>query len=465
MRTSLREHASTLLVAALASTFGVVLLQITGVLSVVVGTDPSTGGHGTVQLVLLILAFVFIVIAVYVGGVVTTNTIATIVAGRRRQIALLRLIGASARGERARIAREGLLTGSLGALIGILAGTGAAALIAWIGGRTGVMPSVDYSYLNPVVLIPAAGVALTTWLAAWAGAAPVLGVRPIEALGAGVEHSGTELAQRRGRTALAIVLIALGVGLLILGVGVGLVSVFGVLFGLLGGLLSFTGIVLLADRIIPPVLRFVGRAFMGTQATRLAAENAQRNPERASRMTIGLVIGVTLVTTLSVTMQSYQDILLKAARGAPNEYAGAETVLQTTTAIFSVLIGFSAIIAAVGLVNVLSLNVLQRTRELGLMRALGFDRGQLRVMVLAEAAALTITATVLGLLLGFAYGWVGAQSLLGGVAGSPGLVAPGIPWPAIVVVVLAAVVLTLVASVAPSRRATRVSPVAALAVE
>ncbi len=99
------------------------------------------------------------------------------------------------------------------------------------------------------------------------------------------------------------------------------------------------------------------------------------------------------------------------------------------------------------------------------MRALGFDRAQLRLMVLAEAAALTITAVVLGLLFGFAYGWVGAQSLLGAIAGSPGLVAPGIPWPVIGVIVAAAAVLTLVASVAPSRRATRVAPIAALAVE
>ncbi len=362
MRTALREHGATLLVATLAASFGVALLQITGLLSAVVAADPTTGSHGTVQIVLAILAVVFTVIAVYVGGIVTTNTVATIVAGRRRQIALLRLIGASARGERARIAREGLLVGALGAVSGVLAGTGAAALIAVIGQHTGVLGTVGYSYANPVVLIPAAAVAATTWLAAWAGAAPVLGVRPVEALGAGVEHTGAELAARRGRTGIAITLLALGAGVLILGVGVGLVSPFGVLIGLVGGLLSFSGIVLLAERIIPPVLRLVGLLFGGAQATRLAAENARRSPERASRMTIGLVIGVTLVTTLSVTMQSYQDMLRRAAAADPGDYAGTDTVLQTTVAVFGVLVGFSALIAAVGLVNVLSLNVLQRTR-------------------------------------------------------------------------------------------------------
>ena len=131
----------------------------------------------------------------------------------------------------------------------------------------------------------------------------------------------------------------------------------------------------------------------------------------------------------------------------------------------SVLLGAGAIGAAVGLVNSLSLTVLQRTRELGLLRALGFTIRQLRRMVLAEAAQLTITAVVVGLILGAIYGWVGAQTLFGSIHGSPGIIVPGIPWVVIGVLVGGAVILTLVASVAPARRATRVSPVTALAAE
>ena len=67
------------------------------------------------------------------------------------------------------------------------------------------------------------------------------------------------------------------------------------------------------------------------------------------------------------------------------------------------------VIAAVGLVNNLSLSVLQRTRELGLLRALGFSVRQLRQMILSESAQLTLTAVLLGILLGTVYGWAGAD--------------------------------------------------------
>jgi len=133
--------------------------------------------------------------------------------------------------------------------------------------------------------------------------------------------------------------------------------------------------------------------------------------------------------------------------------------------VFSVLVGFSALIAAVGMVNNLSLSVLQRTRELGLLRALGFTGRQVRAMIVAESAQLTLASVVVGLALGSFYGWAGAQSLLGSINGSPGIVPPGMPLPFLAGVVVLAGVLTITASVGPSRRATRIVPVAALAVE
>jgi putative ABC transport system permease protein len=182
-------------------------------------------------------------------------------------------------------------------------------------------------------------------------------------------------------------------------------------------------------------------------------------------MTIGLVIGVTLVTTFAVTMESYRELIRAAQRARPEVYAGVDEMLDVTVAVFTVLIGFSALIAAIGMVNTLSLSVMQRTRELGLLRALGFDRRQLRRMIVAESAALTLAATVVGIVLGFAYGWAGAQSLLGGAQGEGVLVLPGIPWAMFGLLLVAAGLLTLVASIAPARRAMRVAPVVALAVE
>ena len=109
--------------------------------------------------------------------------------------------------------------------------------------------------------------------------------------------------------------------------------------------------------------------------------------------------------------------------------------------------------------------MLQRTRELGLLRALGFSVQQLRRMILSESAQLTLTAVVLGILLGGFYGWAGAQSMLGSLSGSPGFVFPAVPWVILAVVVVGGAALTAIASWAPTRRATRVSPITALSVE
>ena len=117
-----------------------------------------------------------------------------------------------------------------------------------------------------------------------------------------------------------------------------------------------------------------------------------RYPERSSRTTIGLVIGVTLVTMFAVALASYQTSSRGAQAATRSYYAGIDQMLLVTVVVFSVLIGFSALIAAVGMVNNLSLSVLQRTRELGLLRALGFTAGQVRQMMLAESAQLTVAA-------------------------------------------------------------------------
>jgi len=245
----------------------------------------------------------------------------------------------------------------------------------------------------------------------------------------------------------------------------GLLNPAAVLIGVVGGVLSFSGFVLGAHLVMPRVLRLVGRVFGSSAPARLAAENAVRYPERSTRTTIGLVIGVTLITMFAVAVASFQAMIREAQRAQPDVYQGSDDILLVTVTVFSILMGFSALIAAVGMVNNLSLSVLQRTRELGLLRALGFTARQVRRMILVESASLTAAAVIVGLVLGTFYGWVGAQSLLGSMYGSPGIVAPAIPVALLAIVVLAAVALTLVASVTPSRRATRVAPVAALAHE
>ena len=462
-RLAVREHLPSILVATLSAAFGVALLQVTGVLAALVAADEVTGSSEIVQVVLGFIALVFIAIAVYVGAIVTANTFSTIIAGRIRTIALLRLIGSSAAAQRRAVAGEGLRVGVIGAIAGAVLGTLVTVLIVRIGIATSFVPDLPFDYAPPIVALPIVAVALTTWLASWIGSRRVLRVSPIEATGTAQEESLDESSGHRARNVVAVVLFVVGGAILALAVVVGLVNPVAVLIGVVGGLLSFSGFVLGAHLVMPRVLRLVGRLFGSSAPARLAAQNAVRYPERSTRTTIGLVIGVTLITMFAVAVSSYQQMILEAQEAQPDVYQGIDQILLVTVTVFSILMGFSALIAAVGMVNNLSLSVLQRTRELGLLRALGFTGKQVRSMILAESAQLTLASVLVGLVLGTFYGWVGAQSLLGAISGSPGVVAPSVPVVLLVIVAVAAAVLTLAASVTPSRRATRVAPVAALA--
>jgi putative ABC transport system permease protein len=254
-----------------------------------------------------------------------------------------------------------------------------------------------------------------------------------------------------------VLLFVAGALLLGLGLLVGLVSAGGVLIGLVGGILSFSGVVAGADVVMPACLRLVGRAFGPSASARLAAANALRHPDRSARSTIGMVVGVTLVTTFAIALTTLQQQLQALHPGEGDGGFGA------VITVFTCLTGFAGVIAAVGMVNTLSLSVHQRRRELGVLRALGFTRGQVRRMILAESAQMAITSVATGLVLGVFYGWCGAQSTLGSLSRT--LVLPAVPLPLVVLLGVTALGLSAVASVAPARRATRITPVEAIRVD
>ncbi|WP_281534842.1 FtsX-like permease family protein [Cryobacterium breve] len=227
-------RGASLLVAALASAFGVVLLETTSVLATVVsGNDLSQ--LSAVRSALSIVAFLFITIAVYVSAIVTTNTVATVIAGRTRTIALMRLIGSSAGDQRRAVALDGLKVGLAGAVLGAVVGI----LLSFVGVRiafgTALIPDLGYHLLEPLLALPVVIVVLSTWCAAWVGSRRVLAVSPMQAVGAAEERSLEESTRRPVRTVFSIVLMATGVLFLAGGVWVGQVTEYGVLLGLVGG--------------------------------------------------------------------------------------------------------------------------------------------------------------------------------------------------------------------------------------
>jgi putative ABC transport system permease protein len=460
-----RGMGATVLVSAISTAFGVALVSATGYIGAILLANPYYGDSDTLLAIIGILGLLLLAVAVYVAAIVTANTFSTIVAGRTRRIALMRLVGASARSQRTEIAAQGFVVGAIGALLGLLLGTAAVSAAIPLLDRV-LGAGAPYDVVRAELLLPAVAVTLTTWAAAWAGSRRVLTVTPLQALGGSVEQTHEEVAGRRGRNTVSIVLGALGVALLVIGLLVGLLSPLGVVVAFFGGLFSFTALTMSAAAIMPPLLRLTGRMFGRSTPARLAAENALRYPERSSRMAIGVVMGVALVTMFAVAAESVKMLVAASSGGEADPYF--TQMMDSFSGVMMALVAVSAVIAAVGLVNLLTIGVVQRRRELGLLRALGLTSAQVRRMVLLEAAHVTVTALIFGLALGITYGWVAAQSVLGSVPmpplwQAPTLVLPAVPLVPTLIVIGATAVLTLVAAVVPTRLATRAAPVEVLA--
>ena len=130
--------------------------------------------------------------------------------------------------------------------------------------------------------------------------------------------------------------------------------------------------------------------------------------------------------------------------------------LARVFSVFDVLALVAVIVAALGIVNTLTMGVLERVREIGVLRAIGMSRRQAMRMVVVEAAILGIVGVVLGAVAGIAVGAVLLQ--LGGGLGQPG----GVPWLPIGVAAALGLVLPALAALYPARAAARVSIVEAL---
>ncbi|WP_405440160.1 ABC transporter permease [Streptomyces avidinii] len=124
------------------------------------------------------------------------------------------------------------------------------------------------------------------------------------------------------------------------------------------------------------------------------------------------------------------------------------------------LLGLAIIVAVLGVVNTLALSVVERTREIGLMRAIGLSRRQLRRMIRLESVVIALFGALLGLGLGMGWG-IGAQQLLA----LQGLKVLEIPWPTILGVFAASAFVGLFAALVPAFRAGRMNVLNAIASE
>jgi putative ABC transport system permease protein len=124
------------------------------------------------------------------------------------------------------------------------------------------------------------------------------------------------------------------------------------------------------------------------------------------------------------------------------------------------LLALAIVIALMGIANTLALSIFERTRELGVLRALGMTRSQMKATVRWEAMIIALFGTAMGLAIGLFFGW----SIVGALR-DEGIDQLVIPVPTIAVVSIIAALAGIAASILPARRAARLDVLAAIAAQ
>ncbi|MEA2024971.1 MAG: FtsX-like permease family protein [Actinomycetota bacterium] len=169
-----------------------------------------------------------------------------------------------------------------------------------------------------------------------------------------------------------------------------------------------------------------------------------------------------------VTIEDARAAIDGVAAGYPNVkvqnkselIAGAETQIDQMLVLFTGLLFLAIIIAVLGITNTLALAIIERTREIGLLRAVGMVRRQVRRMIRWEAVIIALFGAVMGVGVGLFLGWAVVRALA-----DEGLGSFAIPTGQIVALVLLAGVAGVIAAIYPSWKASRLNVLEAIAYE
>lgn len=167
------------------------------------------------------------------------------------------------------------------------------------------------------------------------------------------------------------------------------------------------------------------------------------------------------LSPIASIMQAHPDL----AVGGGAFIAGIlEQVLRVLLIVMTALFGVAVIIALIGVANTLGLSVLERRRESALLRAMGMQRGSLRLMLFFEAVQMAMAGVVVGVVAGGFFAWLGITSIFR-MAGTGEAVRFSISWGTTAGLVLVCFAAAAVASILPGRRAALATPTEALAEE
>ena len=238
---------------------------------------------------------VFALISLFVGAFTIFNTFSITVGQRTRELALLRIVGASRRqlflSVLAEAALVGLVASAIGLGLGVLAALGLKALLAAFGVT---LPSAPLVFKASTAVIGiAVGVGVTV-VSAIVPARRAVRIPPVAAL---VDHQEDEGESPRHRLVAGGAVAIAGVAALVAGLATSAIALVGV-----GALALFVGAAMLAPIVARPMAGALGRplaAVLGTPG-RLGRENSMRSPRRTAQTAAALMVGMALVSAIAV---------------------------------------------------------------------------------------------------------------------------------------------------------------------
>ncbi|MGI9608685.1 MAG: ABC transporter permease, partial [Acidimicrobiia bacterium] len=170
--------------------------------------------------------------------------------------------------------------------------------------------------------------------------------------------------------------------------------------------------------------------------------------------------GVTPDVARAVVEDAAADYANVTVRDQVEYRQSQEDQVNTILIMFNALLALAVIIAVFGITNTLALSVFERTREIGLLRAVGMGRRQIRRMVRWEAIIVAIIGSLLGIVVGLLFGITVTSAL-----SSQGINVLSIPAVQIIGLVLFGAVAGLVAAILPARKAARLNILEAISYE
>lgn len=284
----------------------------------------------------------FAAVALLVGTFLILNTFSIIVAQRTRELALMRAIGASGRQIIGSVVVEAVAVGLIASVLGLAAGIGVGALLAYLFGKLAGGLALAGLGVPPAAVIGAFAVGLViTVVAALLPGLRAARIPPIAAM----QDVATPDRPLTKVTVGGAVVTAIGAALLFLGLGGHAGD--NTLATILGGVLfAFIGVALLTPLISRPVVALLGAIFAWSVPGKLGRLNSGRNPRRTAITAAALMVGIALVTGVTVILDSAKgsisalaedtikaELVISGAQSGPRPPSFDPTVLDKAAAI------------------------------------------------------------------------------------------------------------------------------------